>query len=135
MRAGERAGINAVSRIATTDDAGARVGPAARRRPDDAHATSTPLAIVFSLFLALIAAALLAGGHVVIDPLLRSAAIEREAGHVGAIVYTMPDGIFCRHLSFDNATAELTEGAVEKCPNGLADGPARAMKSFAWGGD
>jgi len=24
----------------------------------------------------------------------------------------MPDGIFCRHVSFDNVTAEISEGGI-----------------------
>jgi hypothetical protein len=81
-----------------------------RARIDEERAKSGRIVIVASLFLVLLAAALLVGGHAAIDPLLQSAAAAREAKGAGAVVYTMPDGIFCRHVSFDNVTAEITEG-------------------------
>lgn len=87
-------------------------------------------AVIFSLFLVLLAAAVPVGGPMAIDPLPQSAAQGREAKRVGEIVVTMPDGIFCRHLSFDNTTAELAEGAVEPCH---PQERARAALGFAWG--
>ena len=81
----------------------------------------------------LLIAALLAGGRTVIDPLLQAAADARETKRAGDIVYTLPDGTFCRHLSFDNATAELTEGTIERCANDLSRDHPRAMIGFAWG--
>jgi hypothetical protein len=45
----------------------------------------------------------------------------------------MPDGAFCRHLSFDNKTAELTEGAVEHCARIDPGQAARPTNGFTWG--
>ncbi len=121
--------------VAAVGQVGARMRARriARARRDE-RAKSARIAIVVSLFLALLAAALLGGGHTVIDPLLQSAAAAREAKRVGDIVYSMPDGTFCRHLAFDNGTAELIEGAIEQCPNDLFKMRGRAAKGFAWGG-
>ena len=132
MRAGQRAGTDAVSWVAAADHASARARRAARAYRDDQRAKSARLAVVLSLFLVVLAAALLVGGRVVIDPMLQSAAQARAINRVGAIIYTMPDGIFCRHLSFDNVTAELTEGGVEKC-EGPTAGRANRISDFAWG--
>jgi hypothetical protein len=86
--------------------------------------------LVLSLLLVLLAAALLIGGRAVIDPLLRAAAADREAHRLGEIVFNMP-GTVCRHLSFDNKTAAITEGAVEPCAQ---DQPqANGAMGFAWG--
>jgi hypothetical protein len=133
MRAGEQAGTDKVSRIAA-DPVGSRVRRTTWARRDEQRAKSARLVIVCSLFLVLVAGALLVGGHAVIDPLLQSAAAAREAKRVGEIVYSMPDRTFCRHLSFDNATAELSEGAVEECPRDLATKRVRQPTGFAWGG-
>jgi hypothetical protein len=73
------------------------------------------------------------GGHTVIDPLLRAAAQKRELHRIGDIVMASPDGKLCRHLAFDNKTAEITEGAVEHCAMGLPRVNAAAVRRFSWG--
>ncbi len=133
MRAGQRTGADAVSWVAAADHVSARARRAARAHREDFRAKSARLAVVLSLFLVLLAAALLIGGRIVIDPMLQSAAAARGTDRLGAIVYAMPDGIFCRHLSFDNVTAELTEGAVEKCADELTRGRKSRPPNFAWG--
>jgi len=90
------------------------------------------VAVVLSLFLVALAAGLLVGGHAVIDPLLRAAAEKRETHRMGDVVFAMRDGLPCRHLSFDNRTAALTEGAVEPCVPELPK-ERSAAKGFAWG--
>lgn len=147
MDEGEQAGgqtaLAAVAALPTSLGAGEgnaaahRAGATAERRisrarRDAQRDNSVSVAIAFSLFLALLVSAVLVGGRAVIDPLLSSAAAIREANRVADIVYSMPDGVFCRHLSFDNATAELAEGALEPCPSGAQGTRPRAAKSFAW---
>ena len=133
MRAGQQIGTDTVSWVAAADHASARARRAARAHREDLRAKSARLAVVLSLFLVLLAAALLIGGRVVIDPMLQAAAEARGTNRVGAIVYAMPDGLYCRHLSFDNVTAELTEGAVEKCADELTRGRKSRAPNFAWG--
>jgi hypothetical protein len=100
--------------------------------------TSGHVAIASTVFLVLFASALLIGGHAAIDPLLRASQAARNAARVGDVVYAMPDGVFCRHMSFDNTTAELTESALEHCSTDAAGQPRPEVphraKGFAWGG-
>lgn len=95
--------------------------------------TSLRAIIVSSFFLALFAVTLMVGGHAAIDPLLRAAMEAREARGVGNIIYPMPDGKFCRHLSFDNATAEVLEGKIEPCPENMTQREFRHPRGFSWG--
>jgi len=50
----------------------------------------------------------------------------------GEVVYAMPDGIFCRHASFDNVTAEINEGGITRCVNDIAGKRPRISRGFAW---
>lgn len=111
-----------------------RARKSVRARSDEQRAKSKRVAIVVSLFLVLVAATLLVGGRAMINPLLQSAVAAREAKGMGDILYSMPDGTFCRHLSFDNGTAELIEGAIEQCPGDLIKKHERGSMGFAWGG-
>jgi hypothetical protein len=106
-----------------------------RSSPDrfsDGKAASGRIVIVSSLFLVLFVATLLIGGHAAIDPLLQSAADSRETSSVSAVVYTMPDGIYCRHVSFDNVTAEETEGGIERCTSDVSGGRSRSNPAVSW---
>jgi hypothetical protein len=104
-----------------------------RQRRGEPQVKISSVALVLSLFLVLIAATLLMGGHTVIDPLLKAAAHKRETHRMGDIVMSSPDGKLCRHLSFDNKTAELTEGAVEHCTVELPRVNAPPARVFSWG--
>jgi hypothetical protein len=94
------------------------------------------VAIVSSLFLVLFAATLLVGGHAAIDPLLQSAlqsvAEEHDSRSKGDIVYTMPDGVFCRHMSYDNVTGEQTGGSLQRCDGDIVRDGGRANRHFTW---
>jgi len=101
------------------------------RRGDGA--TSFRVIIATSLFLVLFSGALMVGGRAAIAPILRSAAAARDANSVGAIVVTMPGGKFCRHMSFDNTTAEIAESTVEACGDNIGRLKPRSSRGFAWG--
>jgi hypothetical protein len=103
-----------------------------RARMDEERAKSGRVVIVSSLFLVLFTAALLVGGHAAIDPLLQSAVDARQTKGTGEVVVTMPDGIFCRRLSFDNVTAEITEGGIERCTKDIAGNRPHTGLGFAW---
>jgi hypothetical protein len=103
-----------------------------RARLSEQRAGSSRVVIVSSLFLVLLAATLLIGGHAAIDPLLQSAVEARESNSTSAVVYTMPDGIFCRHMTFDNVTAQETEGAIERCQTDIARDHGRSSRGFSW---
>ena len=104
-----------------------------RARMDEERAKSGRVVIVSSLFLVLLTAALLIGGHAAIDPILQSAVDARETKGTGDVVVTMPDGIFCRHMSFDNVTADIVEGGIERCTKDIAANRPRTGRGFAWG--
>jgi len=110
-------------------------GPSSRARRYEQRTKTTRLAIVLSLFLALLASPLLIGGRSFIDPLLQPAAPAREVNRAGSIVVTMPGGTLCRRLSFDNKTAELSESGVGRCTQTAlqTSEPGRAVNGFAWG--
>jgi hypothetical protein len=105
---------------------------ASRALFSNGQAASGRVAIVSSLFLVLFAATLLIGGHAAIDPLLQSAADSREASSAAAVVYTMPDGIYCRRVSFDNVTAQQTEGGIERCTSDVSAGFLRSNRAMSW---
>ncbi len=104
-----------------------------RARRDEQHAKAVRTGVVLSLFCALLTAALLVGGRSFIDPLLQAVAGDPEANRVGEIVLTMPDGAFCRHLSFDNVTGTVTERTVEQCDETIGRPAKHAKTGFAWG--
>jgi hypothetical protein len=137
MQAAERASSEqTVTWFVQPDRAGAR--PRARKgwqlRLGDDGATSAHAVIVSSLFLVLLAASLLFGGHAAIDPLLRAVSAARDAKAVGEVVYSTADGKLCRHMTFDNATSEMLEGNVVPCPDDIVREEFRnSSKGFAWG--
>jgi len=101
-----------------------------------AKVRSVHVVIVSALFLVLFAATLLVGGHAAIDQLVQAATEPRDPRGASSVVYTMPDGIFCRHVSFDNVTAQMTEGPIERCATDVTIARARARpKAFAWRND
>jgi hypothetical protein len=53
----------------------------------------------------------------------------------GDIIFTLPEGAFCRHLSFNNATTELMESTATPCPEAKPRGREsdRPSNHFAWG--
>jgi hypothetical protein len=104
-----------------------------RSRSKDGSITSLRAVIASSLFLVLLAATLLVGGHAAIDPLLQSVASARNPRGAADFVFSMPDGKFCRHMSFDNTTSQIIEGAVEPCPENIVKEHFRTSRGFAWG--
>jgi chemotaxis response regulator CheB len=106
-------------------------------RARDTGATSTRAVITSSVFIVLLATALLLGGHAAIDPFLHQSPDMLDARGPGDVVVTMPDGKFCRHMSFDNTTASMVEGAIEPCRVDITRDRGTAVSSpqrgFAWG--
>ncbi len=117
-----------------TPDQPARIRFGKRPRRIEAP-TSIRAIIASSAFLMLFSASLLVGGHAAIDPLLRSATTARETRDLGDVVMPLADGKFCRHMSFDNATAEIVEGRVTQCPENVTRGMFRTYRTFSWGSE
>ena len=114
--------------------AAARVRLGNRSRRVEAP-TSIRAVIASSAFLVLFSVSLLVGGHAAIDPLLRSAMTARETRDLGDVVVPLAGGKLCRHMSFDNATAEVIEGNVSPCPDSVIRGKFRQYRTFSWGGE
>jgi hypothetical protein len=136
----EKAGTEANRSILAADKIsgqvlGRRAGRPLRR--GEQQLKNVRVAIVFSMFLVLLGAAVLVGGRSIIDPILRAAVDQHDSKRMGDIVYTLADGTFCRHLLFDNLTGEMTEHSIEQCVsdlrnNNTSNGRLRAI-GFAWG--
>ncbi len=109
----------------------------ASARLSDTTATSARAVITSSAFIVLLVVALLLGGHAAIDPLINRSADMRDAHGSGDVVVTMPDGKFCRHMSFDNTTASMVEGTIEPClvdiTRDRGSAAASPPRGFAWG--
>ncbi len=136
MHASDGASAHAAAWFVEPDHAstGRRGQKKVRVRARREDATSMRAVIVSTLFLVLFTTALLFGGHAAVDPLLRLVTAAHHSEAVGDIVLPMPDGKFCRHMSFDNTTAEMNGGAVEPCPDDIVRGQFRHTgRGFTWG--
>jgi hypothetical protein len=134
----KRAGSGATTWSADVDRAAAK--PPAKKGPQvrlgNVGATSTRAVIISSAFIVFIAIALLIGGHAAIDPFLHSDG-ARDPRAASDIVVTMPDGKFCRHMTFDNATASMVEGTIAPCKVDITRDSGSAAptppRGFMWG--
>jgi hypothetical protein len=135
MRAAQRASTTIASWAGKPDRRRGAVVRSARAQREEQHTKKTRLIIVLTLFSVFLAPALLIGGRAVIEPMVRAAYETRQTDRVGEVVFTMPDGAFCRHLSFNNKTAEVTESTVDRCPEARPRGKNSdtSQKGFAWG--
>jgi hypothetical protein len=136
MRAGKADNGETMEWYVEPDHFGARHTASAlsRRRHADRRINSLAFAVTSALLFVLVAGAVMFGGPAAIVPLLqREAAPAPQPHRTGAIVYAMPDGVYCRRMAFDNTTAALTSVAVERCPGaiGVAGGPGTGK--FDWG--
>ena len=104
------------------------------RPSTDTAGSSIRAVIASSVFIILLSAALLAGGHAAIDPFLHSSDTADVRG-ASDVVVTMPDGKFCRHMSFDNTTGSMVEGTISPCTVDITRDKRPAVttqKGFAW---
>jgi hypothetical protein len=95
--------------------------------------TSLRAVIASAFFVVLIVGTILIGGHAAVDPILRMTAAARDNTGRADILYSMPDQNYCRHMSFDNATNEMVEGDVERCPDDIINQHTHTTQGFAWG--
>jgi len=134
MGANEQAGARAdwLAAAAQHDNAGGLQRWSTRAQKDERHAKTVRAAVVVSLFFLLLGAAVIVGGRAIIDPLLSSIVDNADARRIGEIVLTMRDGIYCRHLSFDNTTGQIAERTIEQCANELGRKRTRDSMGFSW---
>jgi hypothetical protein len=104
------------------------------RPSTDTAGSSIRAVIASSVFIILLSAALLVGGHAAIDPFLHPA-LEADARGSSDVVVTMPDGKFCRHMSFDNTMGTMVEGTIAPCTVDITRDKRPAVsqeRGFAW---
>lgn len=133
MNASEIVGADMIDWYVERDRSSAGKRGSLRIRRDEERANSLALVITMSLLFVLLASALMVGSHAAIGSLLSRGEDAREPNRTGDIVYTMPDGVFCRHLSFDNATGAITEEALERCSERLNGSGPFSATPFKWG--
>jgi hypothetical protein len=136
MAAGRLANTSSSERNARSARTRGWTGASSSRRPrrGDMRARTARRALFLSVFLVFLAGALFIGCRKIVGPILREAAAQTSETHrKGDIVFTMPDGAFCRHLAFDNKTAELRESTVVQCQEARPRGSAHPPRGFAWG--
>jgi len=104
----------------------------ASRTIDERRANSLALIITTSLLFVLSASAVMVGGRAVITPLLRPPPPVADTRNRGDIVFTMPDGEFCQHMSFDNATGRMRSGGMQHCVDDGGDS-GEPLTRFKWG--
>jgi hypothetical protein len=104
----------------------------ARGRRGERRTESVRVTVVLALFVALVAAAVIVSGAA-IDPVLRTVLPERDGRRVGALVYSMADGLFCRRLAFDKDTGTLTRGAHGAMSGQLAQRVSSRRSELCWG--
>lgn len=135
MNAGKRAPTDNVEWYVHANHAG-RFGHSMRASHasfDERRANSLALIITTSLLFVLFASALMVGGHAIISPLLRAAPASGDVNRRGDIVYTMPDGMFCQHMTFDNSTGRIAAGGIDRCDPGVGSEAADRRTGFKWG--
>ena len=101
-------------------------------RRDEERANSLALIVTTSLLFILLASALMVGGHAAIGPLLSRSVRAGEAINTGDVVYTMPDRVFCRHMTFDNGSGAIREGAMARCADRSAGADESQSTWFKW---
>lgn len=134
MSAGKRASTDSTKWYVHADQ-GVRFGHgvhASHASLDERRANSLALIITTSLLFVLFASALMVGGHAIISPLLRVSPASSDNNRRGDIVYTMPDGMFCQHMTFDNSTGRIAAGGMDRCDPSIGSGNAD-RGAFRWG--
>jgi hypothetical protein len=99
---------------------------------EDKRANSLALIVTTSLLFVLFASAVMVGGHAIISPLEREPAVVGNSNDHGDIVYTMPDGTYCQHMTFDNATGRITSAGINHCDPDLDSGGGGFSTGFKW---
>jgi hypothetical protein len=117
MPEGEQIAAKTDAPVALTDNARGRT---LLRRPgrawrNDNEWKTPPAPVILSLSLVLLAAALLIGGPLVINPLLKTAADERQGARLGDVTSATPQRTFCRFRPSNDTAGELSKGSGETC--------------------
>jgi hypothetical protein len=108
----------------------------AARRSREARAEFWRAFIVTTFFIVVIGALLLVGAVVIAGRMQAAKADSAAASHKTArIKRPLGDTMFCQFSVFDNKSAQLIDGGVERCdvPGRIADDDRKSR--FSWGGN
>jgi anti-sigma-K factor RskA len=103
------------------------------RRSREARTGFWRVSIVSAFFVAVLIANLFVGAVVVVGAFRK----EPDTASIAIGRATIPtlDGVFCRHVLFDNRTAETKEDKISRCDDREDTKSKRRSKAtFSWGG-
>jgi hypothetical protein len=115
------------------------VANSSRRSRELRHARETRTKI-WRVSLVTIFFVVVLGGNLFVGAVLMLKAFRAQAGETaastafGRVTYPMLDGVFCRHVLFDNATAQAKEDKVSRCDEDRARERLGRSTTFNWGG-
>ena len=89
------------------------------------------VSIVSAFFAVVLGANLFVGVVMMVKAFRKEAATT--AVPIARVTYPMLDGVFCRHVLFDNTTVQTKEDKVSRCDD-RRDQARRGGTTFNWGG-
>jgi hypothetical protein len=105
------------------------------RRAREARTKLWRVSVVTTFFVVVLGANLLVGATLMLKALRAQAGETSASTRFGRVTFPMLDGVFCRHVLFDNTTAEATEDKVSRCDDDRARERPHRTTSFNWGKD
>ena len=81
----------------------------------------------------MLGANLFVGATLVLKAMRTQAGETSASTRFGRVTYPMLDGVFCRHVRFDNTTAESTDDKVSRCDDDRGRERLGHSTSFNWG--
>jgi hypothetical protein len=103
------------------------------RRAREARTKFWRVIVVSAFFTVVLGANAFIGVAVLVKAAGTNEAQTAAALRIGRVTFPMLDGVFCRHVLFDNNTAQTKEDKVSRCDD--RDSRSRRRTStFNWGG-
>jgi len=103
------------------------------RRARETRTKIWRVSVVTIFFVVVLGANLFVGAVLMVKALRTQADETAAATRIGRVTYPMLDGVFCRHVLFDNKTVQTKEDKVSRCDEDRAVRPARHTTTFNWG--
>jgi len=103
------------------------------RRAREARTGFWRASIVSAFFTAVLIANLFVGAVVIVGKFRKEA--DTTSAKIGRAIIPTLDGVFCRHVLFDNRTSETKEDKISRCDDrDNARASRRSKTTFSWGG-
>ena len=103
------------------------------RRARETRTKIWRVSVVTVFFAVVLGANLLVGAALMLKALHTQAGETAASTRFGRVTFPMLDGVFCRHVKFDNTTAEATEDKVSRCEDERVRERPGHTTSFNWG--